>query len=228
MNGFLSAVPQTRIHSERDSKDGKWKVRKQKYNPFTVRYLQYSWGVGVNYASRSLPKTTISTIPNDARSDKVNTNPKCVINDRNTAKAWYTPRCLFMQNQVARRRDEAETLAYESAVAMTFTWTEEAKAEWVLLSPAEKEEWNFYARNHDERHQYICDHIVAAIRRNPTWSFQKIAADIDYWCSTSAIHRWLSSHTSYSVYVERILPLLSKVQMQKHVGFAKVIQEYRG
>jgi hypothetical protein len=39
LNGFLSAVPQTRMHSERDIKDRKWKVRKQKYNPFIVKYL---------------------------------------------------------------------------------------------------------------------------------------------------------------------------------------------
>jgi hypothetical protein len=108
------------------------------------------------------------------------------------------------------------------------TWTEEAKTEWVLLIPVEKEVWNFHAQNHNKRQPLIRDQIIEAIRKNPTRSFQKIAADIDHWCSATAIHQWLLSHASYSIYVETILPLLSKVQMQKHVDFAKLVREYWG
>ena len=156
---------------------------------------------------------------------------KSPVNNRKAAnKAWYTPRRLFMQDQVARKESQAETLAYESTKTVTYTWTEEAKAEWVLLSLVEKEVWNFYERNHDERQPLIWDQIIEAIRKNSTRSFRKIAADVDYWCSaTTAIH--LSSHSSYSsvyYHVERILPLLSKVQMQKHVDFAKLVREHWG
>jgi hypothetical protein len=58
--------------------------------------------------------------------------------------------------------------------------------------------------------------------------FDKIAADIDHWCLASTIQRWLSLYDSYSVYVERILPLLTKVQMQKHMDFAKLVQDHWG
>ncbi|KAI2503723.1 hypothetical protein MHU86_10704 [Fragilaria crotonensis] len=165
---------------------------------------------------------TTRTAPNNTR-DAITSGKKAAksaINNREAAKAWYTPQRLFMQDQVTRKES--------SIKAVRYTWTEEAKAEWVLLSPAEKEVWTFHARNHDERQPFIRDQIIEAIRKNPTRSFQKIAADIDHWCLATAIHQWLSSHASYSVYVERILPLLSKVQMQKHVDFAKLVREYWG
>jgi hypothetical protein len=50
--------------------------------------------------------------------------------------------------------------------------------------------------------------------------FEKVSADIDGWCSGSTIQRWLDSHHDYDTYVERILPLLSKAQMVKHVVFS--------
>ncbi|KAI2489145.1 hypothetical protein MHU86_25447 [Fragilaria crotonensis] len=124
---------------------------------------------------------TTSTAPNNTR-DTITSGKKAAksaINNREAAKAWYTPQLLFMQDQVTRgKKSQAETLAYESTKAVRYTWTEEeAKAEWVLLSPAEKEVWNFHARNHDKRQPFIRDQIIKAIRKNPTQSFQKIAAD---------------------------------------------------
>jgi hypothetical protein len=65
LNGFLSAGPKARLHREHDSKDGKWKVRRQKYNPFTVKYLQYLLGVGNQYANKLSKMRTTSTAPNN-------------------------------------------------------------------------------------------------------------------------------------------------------------------
>jgi hypothetical protein len=183
LNGFfLSAVPKARMHREHDSKDGEWKVRRQKYNPFIVKYLvQYSWGVGIHCANNLSKMRTTSTAPNNTR-DTITSGKKAAksaINNRKAAKAWYTPQRLFMQDQVTRgKKSQAETLAYESTKAVRYTRTEEAKAgEWVLLSPAEKEVWNFHTQNHDERQPFIRDKIIEAIRKDPTQSFQKIAAD---------------------------------------------------
>jgi hypothetical protein len=39
---------------------------------------------------------------------------KCVIENREAAKAWYTPQRLFIEKQVRNKQGEAETLAYES------------------------------------------------------------------------------------------------------------------
>ncbi|KAI2498747.1 hypothetical protein MHU86_15758 [Fragilaria crotonensis] len=225
LKGFLSAVPKIRMHSER-GRDGSWKVRRQQHNPFTIKYLQYAWGVGVHYANNLVSlEHDVSVKGGITAAVK---SSKCVIDNRAAARAWYTPQRLFIDKQVHVRHAEAEMLAYESRKAKNYEWTEEAKAEWVLLDASVKEEWIFHARNHDERQPYIRDQIIQAIQRSPTKSFDKIAADIDHWCSASTIHKWLSSHDSYSVYVERILPLLTRIQMQKHIDFAKLIRDHWG
>jgi hypothetical protein len=47
---------------------------------------------------------------------------------------------------------------------------------------------------------------------------------IGEWCSATTIQAWLASFKPYSVYVERVLPLLSIVQREKHVKFSKLLQ----
>jgi hypothetical protein len=51
--------------------------------------------------------------------------------------------------------------------------------------------------------------------------------DIGEWCSATTIQAWLASFKSYSVYVERVLPLLSIVQREKHVKFSKLLRSNR-
>jgi hypothetical protein len=131
-----------------------------------------------------------------------------------------------MQDQVTRKESQAETLAYESNKAVRYTRTVGAKVEWVLLSLVEKEVWNFHARNHDKRQPFIRDQIIEAIRENPHGPSKRL----QHILITGA---WQQQFTSgfcpaYSVYVERILPLLSKVQMQTHIDFAKLVREYWG
>ena len=218
-------------HSERELRGrGSWKARKQQYNPFTVKYLQFAWGVGVHYANNlmSLEHSNASIAATQETTTASKTKSKCVIDNREAAKAWYTPQRLFFEKRVRDRQGEAEPLAYESRKTTNYVWMEEAKAEWVLLGDAAREEWKFHARNHDERQPYIHDQIIEAIRNCPTKSFDKIAADIDHWCSATTIQTWLSSHDSYSIYVERILPLLTKMQMQKHIDFAKLVRGHWG
>ncbi len=102
-----------------------------------------------------------------------------MIDNREAAKAWYTPQQLCIEKQVRDRQCEAETFAYESRKAKNHEWTEKAKIEWVLLGDAEKDKWMFHARNYNEGQPYIRDQIIEAIQNSPTKSFEKIAADID-------------------------------------------------
>jgi hypothetical protein len=104
---------------------------------------------------------------------------KCVIDNHEAARAWYTPQQLFIEKRVQDRQCKAETFAYELRKAKNHEWTEDAKVEWVLLGNAEKEEWKFHAWNHNERQPYIRDQFIEAIQNRPTKSFGKIAADID-------------------------------------------------
>ena len=68
---------------------------------------------------------------------------------------------------------------------------------------------------------YIRDVIVDALIRNPRESWRELEVDVNFWCSYSAIRRWLMSREGFRYYTERIIPLLSPQQMQKHLYFAK-------
>jgi hypothetical protein len=46
--------------------------------------------------------------------------------------------------------------------------------------------------------------------------------DIGEWCSAPTIQSWLASFKSYSLYLERVIPLLSRLQREKHVMFSKL------
>jgi hypothetical protein len=192
LKGFLSAVPEKWMHSDCGS-DGTWKAQKKQHNPFTIKYLQYAWGVGLHYAASLVASEQDMTkirVPKQATNKK----SKCVIENHEAAKAWYTPLRLFIDKWLRNRKGEAETSAYESWKEKHHEWREEAKAEWVLLTDAKKEEWKFHAWNHDKRQPYIRDQIIEAIQNNPTKSFDKIEADIDHWCSATTIQNWLASY----------------------------------
>ena len=65
------------------------------------------------------------------------------------------------------------------------------------------------------------DSIIEILRNNPSLSYDNVASEINYFCSSSSIQRWMVSHDGYYIYTQRTLPLLSSDQMKKHVKFAK-------
>jgi len=74
-----------------------------------------------------------------------------------------------------------------------------------------------------KRYSLYTQHIlpIDTFRNNPSLSFENLSKEIDYFCSASAIHRWMASHKGYSLYTQRIVRLLLSTQMKKHVRFAK-------
>lgn len=111
-------------------------------------------------------------------------------------------------------------LAFERMREQGSAWLKEAKQAWNGLDDGEKEHWRCAERSLAARHPDLVDNIIDTIRSNPTKSYEQIAADIGNACSGSTIQRFLACHESYSTYVERILPLLTKAQKVKHVAFA--------
>ncbi|KAI2489817.1 hypothetical protein MHU86_24771 [Fragilaria crotonensis] len=99
LKGFLSAVPKIRMHSERGC-DGSWKVRRQQHNPFTIKYLQYAWGVGVHYANNLVSLEHDVSAKGITAAVKLS---KSVIDDRAAARAWYTPQRRFIDRDVSIR-----------------------------------------------------------------------------------------------------------------------------
>jgi hypothetical protein len=121
-------------------------------------------------------------------------------------------------------KEEVENLAYEDVTSQNLDFRKKAKLEWTKLSDDERENWVAMAREHDEIQPYIRDLLVHAIIDDPNKSFERLSADIGYWCCASTIHRWLQQHPDYKNYVTRLLPSLSEEQKRKHVEFAKHVR----
>jgi hypothetical protein len=65
---------------------------------------------------------------------------------------------------------------------------------------------------------------IQSLQTNASKSYGAVSLDIREWCSASTIQVWwLASFKSYSIYVERVLPLLLIVQREKHVTFSKLL-----
>jgi hypothetical protein len=85
LKGFVLAVPDASKHNNHHS-EGTWKAQTQQFNPHTIKYLQYTWGVGRKFASNDAWGVGRNSLTNKQAvgSDAVS---KCVIENRKVAKA---------------------------------------------------------------------------------------------------------------------------------------------
>jgi hypothetical protein len=196
---------------------GKFKEMCTKFaDPLLWKFLAYSWGVGDKKRCRS-----ISASLNKPGMKEGSFVPGNVIDCARTARAYYTPEIMFVWCRVIEMKDDIENLAYENMMSQNSDLCKKAKLEWIKLSDDKKVNWVAIAREHDEIKPYIRDLLVHAIIDDPNKSFEWLSADIGYWCSASAIHRWLQKYPDYKNYVTHLLPSLSEEQKRKHVKFAK-------
>jgi hypothetical protein len=82
------------------------------------------------------------------------------------------------------------------------------------------------AREHDNQQPLIADRVIKSLQTNAFKSYRAVSSDIGEWCLATTIQAWLVSFKSYSVYVKRVLPLLSIVQREKHVTFSKLLRSH--
>jgi hypothetical protein len=152
-----------------------------------------------------------------------------VIDSLEVAKAHYSAKVLFVANHVHERTVKESVFAYESVTRAkrVHEFCEEAKGEqWVVAEPNIVHFWEAHSWSKISRQPQIRDTIIEAMRANPTKSFEQIAVDIGNWCSASTMAKWIASHSGYTTYALRALPLLTSVQKEKHVTFATHLRNY--
>ena len=66
------------------------------------------------------------------------------------------------------------------------------------------------------------------LRNNNSITYEKLSSKINYWCGEGTIRKWVQSRDDYSLYTERIIPLLSKKQKSLHLDCAKRIRSNWG
>jgi hypothetical protein len=102
------------------------------------------------------------------------------------------------------------------------------KVTWTKVGKDDRDFWYSKSRAHDNRWHTIKDSIIQSLQRNSTKGFRQVERDIDGWCSHATIAKWFGKHKTYSVYTERILPLLTTAQKSKQYLFACHLRNYWG
>ena len=143
---------------------------------------------------------------------------RSVIDDLATATRRHTAPCLFA---IAKCREQAKVdysvLSSAEHGARFSGWMKAYGA----LPASEKAMWEMKRRSHLAMQPYIRDVIVDALIRNPRESWRELEVDVNFWCSYSAIRRWIMSREGFRYYAKRIIPLLTTHQMEKHLAFAR-------
>lgn len=223
LRGILAGIVEGNRYTDRN-KDGKFKNRSTKNSPLTRSYLAFAWGTHRNQIRR----LEVKDEEGKKESRGLTASQLSVIESLEAAKARFTAMRIFIDDHMARSRSEVEILAFDNLEDIKENWRADAKVAWLLLSESEREIWTMKAREKIERQPVIRDQIVVSLQKNPSKSLEKVAQDIGNWCSKAAISRWLQSKEDYDMYVERLLPLLTKEQMKKHLDFAVHLQNNWG
>jgi len=156
-------------------------------------------------------KCTNTMIPNEN-----NVNTKDLMDSFDSAKNLFTPEYLFIQEKVMKFKDQV------GVHNMDLKETKKnAKADFHSVSATEKEKWEAAARAHLERHQRIPYIIRDVVRKNAPITYHGIANALGHWSSASTIQRWITSREGYKQYSDKVIPLLTQAQKEKHVVFAK-------
>ena len=209
----------------RQGADGRIVKRQSKYDPESIRYLvQVAWGKSNSYLA-NLEKVAkqksgggpVYCFPApDESSDSAGF--RSVIDDLSEATRRYTEPYLFA---IAKCREQAKVdFALISSAEHGSRFSGWMKA-YSALPPSEKAVWEMKRRTHLAMQPYIRDFIVDALERNPRESWRELEVDVNFWCSYSAIRRWLMSREGFRYYAERSIPLLTAHQMGKHLAFAR-------
>jgi hypothetical protein len=213
------------IHNN-TGKNGKFKKRTTLYNPLTMKYLAKAWGVGQKYPTQLMNEPSPTTA--DEVVESMNPSRLPVISSLAAAKVKYSPKNMYIMNQIRVRKEADSQFAHEDNSRNAEVYREEAKADWCLLNANERAYWEQRSRTQIERQPSIADDIINSMRANPSKSYDAVAKDIGNWCSGTTIQKWLRSHSGYNTYAQRTLPLLTSAQKQKHVIFGKHLHNNRG
>ena len=221
LRGIISCLGQKYTQqNQKRSKQGTFAT--QKVDPLTWSYLSYAWNVD----RKTITNWRVHGQPNFGDRGKDIDNTLSIIDCYETAKMKFNPRELFLQEHIKTTIIHQEQMEEEVQKDARYIAQEEGKAIWVTLQ--NKDKWICLSNSKLAQQPQIRDTIIQIMRKNPTKSFDKVAADIGEWCSGRSIARWFKQYEQSSYYVERVLPLLTEPQMKKQVAFCKHLLNYWG
>ena len=201
--------------------------KKCKLPPVSLKYfVQTAWGMSNSFLCkfRKRMKACEVTI-NDSgvnmfvapESEEDDVPVETVITSSKIAETYFTPQYLCSLNECRR-------LAIEDPSSITTSeyWKRHrtARKKYKQLDPDTKAIWLAKARKHLHRQPQIVSILISILQRNPKRGWLRLESDIRNWCSANTIKLWLTSHSTFGFYTERVFPLLLPHQKLAHKAFA--------
>ena len=140
-----------------------------------------------------------------------------VIDNEELAKKRFTAEYLYainkLRKQASMNLEGIDRATYQARMKA-------ARNEYKSFNLEQTQTWEAYRREHIRKQPIIKEALLQALRNNNSISYTKLEAKIDHWCSAGTIRRWVQSREGFNLYTERVIPLLSAEQKQKHLSFA--------
>ena len=202
----------------------------------TVKYLNYSWGLGPNTLKRwvKADAAALAAAAAAARAAVVahpmkpveEPGARNVIVDRALARHRFSAKYLYACHM---RRLQSKQDTFQTGAQRSQQFFSEAIAAFDDLPEHEHLLWASRARAHDLAQPSIKPQIITMLRADPTKSFDGVAAALDppYWCSGETIRRLFEAN-GYSTYMERALPLMTRLQRKNAIAFSKRLRDNWG
>ena len=207
-------------------------------NPYTLKYLLYAWGTTKVSISRYKKEAFafgisrgmspmaaagnicfgIDKFENDQKSEEFTS----IIDSKDKCEKLFTAKYLYARAMV---RELVKSNADEGVNSLSRTdfhqKSKEIRERYDNETVIVKEQWEAQRRHMVARQQHIKTQLLDQMKKDNSLSYEGLANGIERWCSPGAIRRWVMSREGYAMYSERVIPLLSKEQRQKHYIFSK-------
>ncbi len=197
-------------------------------NIWTLGYLVYAYDVDKATFRRRLKAAKEGIAKGETIGKHMGTS---VITNRQLVRERYDEKFFYAREKALQSREPTEPAhkvkewqCYKYRVAF---WGQ--RFEENVLTPEEMSYYARLAREHDERQPYIKQDILdTLILGHSCYSYRALSKQINNWCSSCAIQKWLTSHPSYYIYAKNIKPDLSEPNKIKQVLFSKHVRNYWG
>ena len=84
--------------------------------------------------------------------------------------------------------------------------------------------WEAHARYVVEQQPGVQKILIDALWKYYSIPYDGLANFICHWCSSSTIRSWVISREGYTMYSERVIPLLSNIQKKTFVFFKEIVK----
>jgi len=212
----------------------------------TIKYLMYSYGINLwaqigrwknelvaAAVSKGIKDEDLMLLNLDTFDNEIICK-ESIIENASLAAKLMTPRYVYVKHHMHEYMNSDACIKSEDDSIGAFTkrgmcqMKKRLRDQYDVLDEHEKDVWQQHAKDLIAWQPHIKDTLMQAMRQDSSVTYKGLEQCIQHWCSYSTIQRWVVSREGYRMYTEKVVPLLSKTQKEKHFTFAKRVLDNWG